>query len=428
MTVNAQNYLISFSGSGETFNITNVRVENLMSGKSLMLDGADILRLTGITGINENELCQSVGLKIYPNPMSYYSILEVNPPAEGNALLTIHDLTGRQINKYYGYLEKSKQQFRISGLKKGLYLISIKGNSYQYTGKLLCTENSTAEAVFVNISNHNQSAEKEEQAGTIKGTKNIIEMEYSDGDRLKFTGISGIYSTVITDIPTSSKTINFEFTACTDGDNNNYPVIRLGTQIWMAENLKTTRYNDGTAISLCENNSEWIVLTTPAYCWYENNKIGMGDIYGGLYNWYSINETTNGNKNLCPSGWHIPDDEEWKQLEVYLGMSRTDADKLEWRGTNEGGEIKENGESHWNNPNTGADNSSGFTALGSGYRRWSDGSFTGNGIYNLYWSNTEYDITYAWKRTLNYIHPEIYRYFNPKAGGFSLRCVLNNKE
>ena len=97
-------------------------------------------------------------------------------------------------------------------------------------------------------------------------------MEYTTGDRLKFTGISGNYSTVKTDIPESDKTITFNFIACTDGDNNNYPVVEIGTQVWMAENLKTTKYSDGTDIPLVTSNTAWIPLTTPGYCWYNNNE------------------------------------------------------------------------------------------------------------------------------------------------------------
>ncbi len=102
-----------------------------------------------------------------------------------------------------------------------------------------------------------QSACEKEVKSESKGTQATVDMAYSTGDRLKYTGVSGIYSTVKTDIPTGDKTINFNFIACTDGDNNNYPVVEIGTQVWMAENLKTTKYNDGTGIPMITNNNEW---------------------------------------------------------------------------------------------------------------------------------------------------------------------------
>ncbi len=335
LTANGQSYLISFAGSGASGSVGTVKVENLTAGTFLDLNGNDILHLKGTVGIPSVENTGSLVLKIYPNPMTHYSTLEIYPPVSGDAIISVYDITGKQVFKDQGYLENGKQEFRISGMDKGFYLISIKGNAYQYSGKLMCIEESGGSIAIEKVSNNIQSAERGKTEAA-KGTQGTIDMVYTTGDRLKFTGVSGIYSTVITDIPTSDKTITFNFIACTDGDNNNYPVVGTGTQTWMASNLKTTKFNDGTSIPLEEGTGEWAGLTTPGYCWYENNKVANGDIYGALYNWYALSATTNGNKNVCPAGWHVPGDEEWKQLEIYLGMSQTDADKLEWRGTGKG--------------------------------------------------------------------------------------------
>ncbi len=139
-------------------------------------------------------------------------------------------------------------------------------------------------------------------------------MFYKDGDRLLYKGISGIYSTIITDVPTGNKTITFGFVACTDKNNNNYTVVKIGNQTWMAENLKTTRFNDGTPIPLVSDNTTWSTLSTPGYCWYNNDSVNFKDFGGALYNWYAVNTA-----KLAPPGWHVPTDAEWTTLTNYVG-------------------------------------------------------------------------------------------------------------
>lgn len=117
----------------------------------------------------------------------------------------------------------------------------------------------------------------------------------------------------------------------TDIDGNTYKTIQIGNQRWMAENLKVTRYRNGTAIPTVTSNTDWFNLTTGAYCNYDNSTSDAA-IYGRLYNWYAVNDS----RNIAPTGWHVPSDEEWKTLEKYLGMSQSEADDTGWRGTNEG--------------------------------------------------------------------------------------------
>ncbi|MDF1561355.1 MAG: fibrobacter succinogenes major paralogous domain-containing protein, partial [Bacteroidales bacterium] len=123
-------------------------------------------------------------------------------------------------------------------------------------------------------------------------------------------------------------------TKVADIEGNLYSTVTIGTQVWMAENLKTTKYNDDTPIPNITADEEWIVITSPAYCWFGNN-ISNKDIYGALYNWYVI-----GTGKLCPDGWHVPNDEEYKTLEKVLGMSSDQADLWNWRGTDQGSQMK----------------------------------------------------------------------------------------
>jgi uncharacterized protein (TIGR02145 family) len=200
-----------------------------------------------------------------------------------------------------------------------------------------------------------------------------------------------------------------------DIDNNRYDIITIGTQTWMSENLKTTRYNDGSVIPLVTDGTAWQTAGTnasPGYSWYNApNETTNLITYGALYNWYAINSATNGNKNVCPTGWHVPTDGEWTTLTTYLvGQSVA------------GGKMKEAGLAHWLSPNIGATNESGFAGLPGGFRNF-NGSFYNVGSYGLWWSSSEDDAAYAWFRYLRNLNGNVYRDGSYKGSGFSVRCL-----
>jgi uncharacterized protein (TIGR02145 family) len=197
-----------------------------------------------------------------------------------------------------------------------------------------------------------------------------------------------------------------------DIDGNVYKTVTIGTQVWMAENLKTTKYNDDTAIRLVTDNAAWEAIDNShesAYCWYENDATANKNTYGALYNWYTLNTG-----KLCPTGWHIPSDVEWTTLITYLGSESMAGNKL-----------KETGKTHWRDQNTGATNESGFTALPSGYRS-PNGSFHGIGFFSSLWSSGEYNMSSAWYRLLNYSFSSLLRVYAIKQSGFSVRCIKDN--
>jgi uncharacterized protein (TIGR02145 family) len=193
-------------------------------------------------------------------------------------------------------------------------------------------------------------------------------------------------------------------------------VVGIGTQIWMAENLKTTKYNDGTAIPNVTVDATWAATTTGAYCDYSNLPANS-TIYGRQYNWYSVDNNTatkaasNGGKNVCPTSWHIPSDVEWTTLTTFLGGES---------GTS--GKLKETGTTHWTTPNTGATNETGFTALPGGERS-TLGLFYPLGTAGYWWSSTESSTAYSWFRGVYYDDAGVGRYDYFKKGGFSIRCV-----
>ncbi len=178
-------------------------------------------------------------------------------------------------------------------------------------------------------------------------------------------------------------------------DGQTYKTVVIGSQTWFAENLNY------------EAADSW---------WYDSSSAN-GEVYGRLYTWDAA-------LAACPGGWKLPTDNEWKMLEIYLGMSQSEADQTGWRGTDEGGKLKEAGTAHWNAPNTGATNSSGFTALPGGIRS-SNGSFYSLGLDGRWWSSTESSGTNAWNRHLTYGYQQVRRTNSLKSSGFSVRCLKN---
>lgn len=194
-----------------------------------------------------------------------------------------------------------------------------------------------------------------------------------------------------------------------DVEGNNYKSVKIGNQIWMAENLKVTKFNDNTTIPLVDDNTSWSTLSTPGYCWYNNDETSYKATYGAMYNWYSVNTG-----KLCPSGWHIPTDAEWLSLRTNLGGEFV-----------AGGKLKETSTTHWLNPNTGATNESGFTGLPAGFRSFNGITFANIGLLGYWWSNTEANETYAtvWY-TLN-SSGSMVSSSGMKKNGYSVRCLKN---
>ena len=198
----------------------------------------------------------------------------------------------------------------------------------------------------------------------------------------------------------------FKSDAITDIEGNYYNIVTIGTQTWMAENLKTTKFKDGaTSIPNVTETSAWIALSTPAYCWYNNDEATNKATYGALYNGYTVSTG-----NLCPTGWHVPSDVEWTTLTTFLGGESV-----------AGGKLKESGTSHWTTPNTAATNETGFTALPGG-SRWTDGSFNHLGNIGNWWSGTD-----NWLRGMHYDQSIVSRGSFTKIPGFSVRCLRDEQ-
>jgi uncharacterized protein (TIGR02145 family) len=209
-------------------------------------------------------------------------------------------------------------------------------------------------------------------------------------------------------------------------DGETYKTVKIGNQVWMAENIKATYYSDSTPIVDGTEAGDITGDNTTKYWFYYNNDPGNKDNYGLLYTWAAVmngapgsESNPSGVQGICPTGWHVPSDSEWKELEMYLGMSQAEADATDWRGTDEG--IKLKSTVGWNSGGNGT-NTSGFTAIPAGFR-YHDGNFGSLGIGALFWTTTESGSDNAYGRLLINTYDNIFRNDDLKAIGCSVRCV-----
>lgn len=204
----------------------------------------------------------------------------------------------------------------------------------------------------------------------------------------------------------------------TDINGNVYDTIAIGTQVWMKQNLKVANYRNGDSIPTNLSNTTWQNTTSGAYAIY-NNTAANDSIYGKLYNWYAVADP----RGLCPTGWHLPSDAEWQTLEIALGLPAYEANSTGNRGSSQniGGKIKAVSPL-WSSPNTGANNSSGFTGLPGGYRYYI-GPYDVIGNGGGWWSSTQYTPNGAWYRYLYFNYGSVLRLDTNKSNGLSVRCL-----
>jgi uncharacterized protein (TIGR02145 family) len=188
----------------------------------------------------------------------------------------------------------------------------------------------------------------------------------------------------------------------TDIDGNVYDTVLIGSQLWMAENIRTTHLNDGTEIPLVESDTSWANLETPGYCWYGNYEAFFNlNHYGALYNFYAVSSG-----KLCPAGWHVPDTDEWYTLLMYLGNEIA------------GGKMKMTGTTDWLPPNTGATNESGFNALPGGFRNAYYKDFQQFRTSGHFWHSESHDAMIIMYSSEDVIHESL-----SQNDGASVRCI-----
>jgi uncharacterized protein (TIGR02145 family) len=348
----AQSYIIGFAGTGANNVVDSVIVENITQNKTVKFGGGDLLNLGTAVGVQDLELRKDKLLNIFPNPFTEFVNVECDLIDAGNVTIEIIDISGREIIRTQRNLVQGRYSFRINGLNKGIYFIHINSEKYSYAGKII-SNSDVAGIPAISVLNqgsgrangsHFKSAVSELVVDT-KSTASLIQMQYNAGDLLRITGISGIHRTVFMLQPENDQTVTFNFVACADAGGNSYTTVNIGTQVWMAENLKATKYADGTDISpslmaVCNDDSSTV------------NKLGY------LYTWNALmnNSVVAGSQGACPDGWHVPTVSDYNVLINFLGGPGVAGQKM-----------KSTDATYWDNISLN-DNSSGFNALGAGYK------------------------------------------------------------
>jgi uncharacterized protein (TIGR02145 family) len=432
ISLHAQNYEIKFWGTGASNNVTQVKIENLTQHTSLIMGGTDILLLKQyITDINDITLGENKKLDIYPNPMSDHTYLNFSLPESGQTFIEIIDISGRSIRMFSEFLNSGINKLILEGLENGIYIVKVFSNNYFISGKLFSISQKNRISSEINL----RCITADQPIKKSKGAASNVEMQYNDGDRLKFTGIAGKHKTVVMDTPSSSKTIGFRFISCIDPDGRGYEIVEIGNQWWMAENLAYLPNVSPLGIGSLEV-PHYYVVNYNGYSITEAKKNEHYNKYGVLYNWPAIMKGEKGNDNnpsgvkgICPTGWHVPSVKEWIELYTYIsdnkGPYSIKIGEYETSGSCSGitKHLKsqkgwEN--SGWSNPN--GTNDYGFSALPGGHRR-PDTNLTNVNEIGVWWT-TKDDVNNGYYMIYNLTNDLNWRK-QGKQYGLSVRCVCD---
>jgi uncharacterized protein (TIGR02145 family) len=418
--IQAQNYQISFAGTGSSSSVDSVKIENLTQCTDTVIGGNNVLNLTStITGINEINSSSDNSLQAFPNPTAENCFIEFNLSVAGPIIIELFDIKGKRILSLNELLSKGHQSYILNGMASGVYLLNIKSEKNIYSAKIVCINTTSGSPKIKHISTMPVINEKSEISISHK-SKSVIDMLFNANDTLKLTGKSGNFRTIVMLEPTQNQTVTFIFVNCTDADSNHYAVVQIGTQLWMAENLKATKYRDGSIIPNVPDSATWRSLTSGAYCNYHDDP-AEGQQYGRLYNWYAAAD----NRNIAPVGWHVSTNSEWNIMEKFLDAT-VDTTALGGTGKRIGRILKEGCITRWQyQDSTSGINSSGFTALCANYRN-STGAWSlapNNNHDDGFWTSTSYNTSAAWYRSLRWCFGNIYSLFPMKKSGNSIRCV-----
>lgn len=414
-----QDINVTFTGQGVSSQIDSIKATNLTKYQSITFHGNGTLVLTGNTGTGTATKLANKGL-VYPNPCSGKATLTASFESTQNVSVQIENLVGQVLVQANVLAQPGENEFALSIGSEGIYLVSLKTELRSFCFKVICTEESESDNSinYLGATSYGQIRPNNPALFGLKNSQTSYSLGYSVGDVIQYICYSGIYTTILTDSPTASKNYEVEFSSCSDIDGKSYSIVKIGTQTWMAENLAYLP-SVSPPSSGSDTSSFYYVYG------YEGSSVSAAKgttnytTYGVLYNWEAA-------KTACPSGWHLPTDAEWKILEKHLGMSETDANSTLWRNSGTVGcKLKESGTIHWTSPNTGATNTSGFTALPGG-DRFTDGGFNGLGFYADFWSSSEYGSSIAWSRILLNRYDGVDRYNLYRGNGFSVRCLQNS--
>ncbi len=432
----AQNTTIELTftaeNNGQNVPLDSILIENFTQDGDTTLYAPDtVLILNYISGIRSNKVINKNNFSVsqnYPNPFNEKTTFNLYLQKKEHVIITVRDILGRELANYENILTFGNHSFTFYSGNDKYYLLTVSGDQTSKTIKMLNASNhmtnvAKCKIVYDGLVNDETNL-KSKQA--IKG------FEFRLGDELKYTSYSNLGERTIIDWPTGSKICTFQYASyvgnpclgmptITDFDGNTYNTVQIDSQCWMAENLKTTTYRNGTPIPNVTSNVAWTHLTTSAYVW-QSNDINWKRPYGALYNWYAIADTN----GLCPAGWHVPTDNEWSTLTNFIGGTNSPhGNELKsCRQVNSplGGVCNTSEDPRWNAfIEYGTDNYW-FSGLPGGYRD-SEGNFLSLREVGVWWSSSEDSSGYPVYRQLDKCFGTIYVNSTSKQYGYSVRCI-----
>jgi len=436
--IQAQTIELSFSGRSDSLHVSldSILVENLTQGGDTTLYYPDTTLLLDITtgfkdnpiNLNDFHINQN-----YPNPFTSRTKFEVKIPKQGMVNIHVYDILGKEVIGLSDIYSSGNHIFSFTSGKNGLYLVSVSFENVTNSIKMYCIgRNNNQEYTLKHIGL--SSRVHKNKIGKSKGG-----FSYIFGDQLHFIGYNKSFTDTVICFVTNDTTISFNLHGTSmcpivfldNRDNHVYSAVSIGNQCWMTENL---------AYLPSVNHQGSGSHTTACYYVFGYNGTNVFDAkatinfktYGVLYNWpaamngsSSSDSIPSGVQGICPYGWHLPSNEEWKMLlgevDSFFGYPDPEWDNIGQQGTDVGGNLKEVGNFHWNSPNTGATNSFGFTALPGGDKHGV--SFYYLGELATFWSSKYSYIDHAW--TLAMEHNTTYIYIGDgwMSQGHSVRCI-----
>lgn len=407
---------VQFSGRSSNLLIDSIIVQNISKKLTVRLNiNHELILKQDESSIRELRAEDDHQFKLSPNPMVDYSVVQWFNAVADVAVINVFDLKGkvvlsRKVPALAGYNE-----YKLI-LPQGIYVLSV-SNQFSNSKHKVISRNTGNEYSF-GAYNHKAFGYKKSSFNN----QNVT-LPYSPGDRLLYKAYSGNMITLIPDSPTESKTIEIDFYECKDPDGNHYPVVVLGRQVWMAENLNSTKFRNGELIPEVQSSAHWNVSNGAARCFYQNDNI-LSVAYGQLYNFNAITDS----RFLAPEGWRLPTDADFMSLDTFLITQGHNFDLSQQE--NKIAVAVSSANFLWDISETegtpgfqsGRNNSGGFGALPAGYRS-AVGEFLHQQKLASFWTMTPFNNAYAWKRAIyndrNYFSREI----DLLQSGFSVRCV-----
>jgi uncharacterized protein (TIGR02145 family) len=404
-------YTITFTGTGASTSVESVDVTNLTTGETITVPAGNTLHLTsnpqGIKTANTND-----GSIYVSRNASGTSTLNFFAEKSGNVQVNVYSLDGRKITGTSQNLPAGQNTFQLS-LPRGIYAVRVLGVNYSYQTKYVEQGNAAQGQVSIVYSTKGgETAAVSTGKAALRASTGVTDMLYVDGQRLLYVGHSEVMATVLVDVPMMDSEMEFYFVGCTDGSGNHYKVVQVGMQLWMAENLKTTKYNDGTDIPL--GPTSWSGFKTPAY--------GTSPENNTFYNWFAAS-----NPKIVPTGgWRVPLPDDWNNLRDYVAMLLNDSEISAALAANTGWSYKAGGYTNVPGRDLTANNMTGFSAIPTGYF-WGSTTQETTALA-IFWTNLEEeaDPTKAHNaRIFNDYFDLFTDWTSSKEEGESVRCVMD---